>query len=84
MITINKPVKVLVIFEPEKYPVPCKVKGVDNRGNGFTLAVDRILNVEAKALDFIVYNCMSIYENSHKRYVLKYWFKKCLWESEQI
>ena len=49
MITLSKPVKMVVVFTPGETPRPVKFKIKDNRGDEHTVYVDEIL----KAFDAV-------------------------------
>lgn len=83
MITLSKPVKMVVVFTPGETPRPVKFKIKDNRGDEHTVYVDEILKV-FDAVTNIRYYCATHYEDHVKRYELVYLKEKELWEVYRI
>lgn len=83
MITLSKPVKMVVVFTPGETPRPMKFKIKDNRGDEHTVYVDEILKV-TDAITYTRYYCATHYEDHVKRYELVYLKEKELWEVYRI
>lgn len=82
---VSKPVKMLAEFTPtEGAPIPRKFKWTDGRGYVETVIIDEVTSIDDKAVDFVIYDCISYYENNFLSYQLMYWHSKHLWELYKI
>lgn len=82
---VSKPVKMLAEFTPDEgAPIPRKFKWTDGRGYVETVIVDEVVAVDTTAIQFVIYECISYYENSARRYQLMYWHGKHKWELYKI
>ena len=82
---VSKPIKMLAEFTPDEgAPIPRKFKWSDGRGYVETVIVDEVVAVDDKAHDFVIYDCISYYENNFRSYQLMYWHSKHLWELYKI
>lgn len=76
----DESLKVLVVFEQRKPPIPRKYKVTDKRGSVHTVVVDKVTFVDRGAVPFVVYHCESYFENRVVRYKLRYWKDSFEWE----
>lgn len=82
---VSKPVKMLAEFTPDEgAPIPRKFKWTDGRGYAETVIVDEVVAIDDKAFDFVLYDCISYYENNFRSYQLMYWHGKHVWELYKI
>ena len=82
---VSKPIKMLAEFTPDEgAPIPRKFKWTDGRGFTETVIVDEVVAIDTRALYFVVYDCISYYENTARNYQLMYWHGKHLWELYKI
>ena len=82
---VSKPVKMLAEFTPDEgAPIPSKFKWNDGRGYAETVIVDEVVAIDDKAFDFVLYDCISYYENNFRSYQLMYWHGKHVWELYKI
>lgn len=83
MITLSKPVKMVVVFTPGETPRPVKFKVKDNRGDEHTVYIDEILKV-VDAVTYIKYSCAAHYEDFVKRFEVAYSKEKQQWDVYKI
>lgn len=80
---LAKPIKTIVVFSPEKNPVPYKFKLENENGEVITVIINQILysyRTKIAGIESIIYECQSVIDGIEKRYELKYIISKCQWQ----
>lgn len=63
-----------------KPPIPRKFKWADGNGYEETIIVDNIVDINDVAIQYIEYDCISYFECSERRYILRFFREKNKWE----